>query len=65
MTQQEFETYFKSLGKGPGEFTNDEVYELGKLYRDVVGKHWTTLSNMVGWSNGENLRCFVKNRLAK
>lgn len=66
MTVREFYEYLSSYGKQPGTYTKDEVYEIGKKYREVEGKKcWEDLSNELGWTNGENLRCFVKNRLAK
>lgn len=66
MTVKEFYEYLSSYGKEPGTYTKDEVYEIGKKYREVEGKKcWEDLSRDLGWSNGENLRCFVKNRLSK
>ena len=65
MTLQEFEVYLNALNKKPGEYTKDEIYELGKMYRNVDNKRWDYLSKLVGWSNGESLRCYVKNRLQK
>lgn len=66
MTVKEFYEYLSSFGKQPGTYTKDEVYEIGKKYREVEGKKcWEDLSRDLGWSNGENLRCFVKNRLSK
>ena len=66
MTVKEFYDYLSSFGKKPGEYTKDEVYEIGKKYRELEGrKCWEDLSNDLGWTNGENLRCFVKNRLSK
>lgn len=63
MTNKEFKDYLKSLKKD--EFTKDEVYEIGKRYREVVDKNWNWLAIELNWSSGENLRTYVKNKLAK
>lgn len=66
MTNKEFYDYLATFNKSTGCYTKDEVYEIGKAYRDVVGKKcWDDLSLELGWSSGENLRTFIKNRLAK
>lgn len=63
MTNKEFKDYLKSLRKD--EFTKEEVYEIGKRYREVVDKNWNWLAIELNWSSGENLRTYVKNKLAK
>ena len=66
MTLKEFYDFLNTFGKKAGEYTKDEVYEIGKAYRTVDGKKcWEDLSLELGWTSGENLRCFVKNRLSK
>lgn len=65
MTKNEFDKYIFSLNKQPGEFTKDEIYELGKIYRDVEGKRWQYLADLVGWESGEKLRLYIKNRLSR
>ena len=63
MTIIEFNDYFKSFNKEAGDFTKDEIYELGKTFKQVVGKkRWQYLADLVGWENGECLRSYIKNR---
>ena len=60
MTNKEFYDYLATFNKSTGCYTKDEVYEIGKAYRNVVGKKcWDDLSLELGWSSGENLRSFI------
>ncbi len=63
MTTKEFKEYLKSLNKT--SYTKDEVYEIGKIYRDVTDKNWNWLAVELNWSSGENLRTYIKNRLTR
>ena len=67
MNKLEFDNYVNRFDKQAGEFTKEEVLEIGKLHRtlDKRDKDWNALAKKVGWSSGENLRTFVKSKLAK
>lgn len=70
MTLKEFNNYLQSFNKLPGEYTQSEIYEIGKAFKEVVdGKRWGDLAVALGWErgtdHGETLRGFIKRNLRK
>lgn len=67
MTKKEFNEYVESFHKDEDSFTRDEIITIGMVHRslDKRDKDWNALAKKVGWSNGENLRTFIKSKLAK
>ena len=68
LTRQEFIKYINSFGKDPGEYTKDEIYQIGIEHRKLPrkDKSWSTLVDLVGWNgSGESLRTFVMKRMKK
>ena len=70
MTLKEFEVYLQSFNKLPGEYTENEIYEIGKAFKGVVdSKKWDNLAKALGWQRGtdygETLRGYIKRRLHK
>lgn len=68
MTKQELITLINSFGRLPGEYTEHEIYEIGKAHRELPqkDKNWNELALMIGYNgSGDNLRCFVKRRVLK
>ena len=67
MSREEFSEFIKSFNKNPGEYTRDELYEIGLAHKKLEqkDKSWSTLTNIVGWpGSSESYRQFV-NRRAK
>lgn len=71
MTKQEFLDYIKSFGKNPGEYTEEEVYDIGRKHKllPLGVRNWTELAEMLGSvgqggkvRNGEALRTFIKQK---
>ena len=61
---KEFISYVKSFNKQPGEFTKDEIYQIGLEHKKQVIKSWQELVELIGWEkSAESLRCYIKNRL--
>ena len=51
MTKQEFIDYVASFEKNPGEYTEEEVYEICKKYTSEIGvgeRNWDELQGMLG-----------------
>ena len=51
MTKQEFNDYVASFEKNPGEYTEEEVYEICKKYTTEIGvgeRNWDELQGMLG-----------------
>ena len=67
MNITEFMEYVKTFGKAKGEYTKDEVYEIGRTYKEIKENKisWQELSDLIGWRNGESLRTYIKSRLDK
>lgn len=69
MTFNEFIELISSYGKHPGEFTKDEIFEIGKAHKDVVPsskKSWDFVKEAVGWKGSrDSLRVFVNDRIRK
>lgn len=68
MTKNDLMTLISSFGKLPGEYTQQEIYEIGKAHRNLSqkDKNWEWLANLIGYpGSGDNLRCFVKRRVLK
>lgn len=71
MTKEELLEYIASFGKKPGEFTDDEVYAIGKAHKTLPrgDRNWNDLAAAVGspgrggvTRTGESLRTYVKQR---
>lgn len=71
MTKEEFIKYIASFQKQPGEFTDDEVYEIGCIHKTLPlgDRNWNELAGRLGSigknglpRNGEAIRCYVKQR---
>lgn len=70
MTKEEFLNYVDSFGKDKGEFTEEELYEIGTRYKEEIRlseKNWTELVDLLGvvdengdLKNGEAFRCWIK-----
>lgn len=68
MTKQEFLKYVKDFKKEPGEFTKDEIYQIGVEHKKLLkeDKSWEEVVNLVGWNgSGEKLRNFVNSRMKR
>lgn len=73
--KQEFLNYIKSFDKDPGEFTQDELYEIGCRHKELplADRNWDELVGLLGPLNedgqpksGNTFRIWVKGRqLAK
>lgn len=62
----EFISYIKSFNKQPGEFTRDELYEIGCKHKKELSKNWSELTTLTGWSKSpEAYRSYVNNRLKR
>ena len=66
MTKNEFLDYVKTFNKKFGEYTRDEVFDIGlrlKTVEPVRDRDWSLFAQIVGWENGaESLRCYIKDR---
>ena len=65
MTKQEFIQYVESFKKKPGEYTLDELYEIGVAHKKLLGrdKNWDELASIVGTEyTGEQYRKIVVRR---
>ena len=65
ITRQEFDSYIESFNKKPGEFTKDEIYEIGVKHKQLcnLDKDWNALVLRLGWTKStEYLRCWIKRR---
>lgn len=71
MLKKEFLNYIKSFNKEPGEYTEDEVYEIGLAHKQEMlgGRDWTELAKLLGVTDlqgniktGDSFRCWVKAR---
>lgn len=69
MTKAEFVEFIHSFGKEPGQFTKDEIFEIGKVHKlelDNRDKSWEFVRVSVGWEGSpDSLRMFVSERLKK
>lgn len=56
MSREEFSEFIKSFNKNPGEYTRDELYEIGMAHKklDQNDKSWATLCEVVGWPGAAN-----------
>lgn len=62
MSKKEFSEFIKSFNKRPGEYTRDELYEIGVAHKklDNRDKSWATLCEVVGWPGAtDSYRHFV------
>lgn len=62
MSKKEFSEFIKSFNKRPGEYTRDELYEIGVAHKklDNKDKSWATLCEVVGWPGAtDSYRHFV------
>ncbi len=65
MTKQEFIEYVASFNKKPGEYTLDELYQIGVAHKKLLGrdKNWDELASIVGTEyTGEQYRKIVVRR---
>lgn len=68
ITKTEFNSFLKSFNKQPGEYTEDEIYQIGAKYKqlDRADKNWNELAKLIyGTLEGNKLRSFVNRRLDK
>ena len=57
-----------SYNKLPGEFTKDEIYEIGVKHKNLSKseRDWNLVAEMIGWTgSSEALRCWVNSRMRK
>lgn len=63
MTREEFEKFVDNYNKKPGEYTSQELYEIGVAHKQLdlkVWKDWGKLAEKVGYAgNAENYRKWV------
>lgn len=62
MSKKEFSEFIKSFNKRPGEYTRDELYEIGVAHKklDQKDKSWAALCETVGWPGAtDSYRNFV------
>lgn len=63
---KEFINYVKSFNKQPGEYTKDDLYEIGQKHKKELNKNWNELADLVGWTkSAEAYRSYVNSRLKK
>jgi hypothetical protein len=65
MTKQEFIKYVGSFNKKPGNYTMDELYQIGVAHKKLIGrdKNWDELASIVGTEyTGEQYRKIVVRR---
>lgn len=68
MTKSEFLDYVLSFHKVAGNYTNDEIYQIGVEHKKLLKeeKNWTEVAQLVGWAGtGESLRNFVNSRMRR
>lgn len=68
MTKSEFLDYVLSFHKVAGNYTNDEIYQIGIEHKKLLKeeKNWTEVAQLVGWAGtGESLRNFVNSRMRR
>lgn len=68
MYWENFEKFIKSFQKRPGEFTQDELFEIGKKHKELPAsqKSWRRLSEIVGYpGTSDAYRSFVNYREKK
>ena len=64
----DFNSYIESLAKDPGEYTSEELYQIGIRHKQLPQneKNWKELSQIVGYAGAPNsYRCFVNREQAK
>lgn len=62
MTKQEFYEFIDSFKKNPGEYTSEEVYEIGKVHKalSMQDRNWGELVKLLGLNKtGNALRKYV------
>ena len=62
MTKQEFYEFIDSFKKNPGEYTSEEVYEIGKVHKalSMQDRNWGELVKILGLNKtGNALRKYV------
>lgn len=65
MTKNEFLDYLDSFNKDAGEFTDEELYQIGCKYKElpVSEKRWGELVEILGVDKtGEQFRIWIKDR---
>ena len=69
MTFKELISFISSFQKVPGEFTRDEIFEIGKAHRQVEpakDKTWAFIKDVVGWEGStDSLRMYVNTRMKR
>lgn len=65
MTKNDFIFYIQSFKKGPGDFTDDEIYDIGKKHKTLPKneRNWSKLAEVLGYPSGESLRSYVNRRM--
>ena len=63
MTKEEFEKFIEKYNRKPGEYTSQELYEIGVAHKQLdlkIWKDWGKLAEKVGYAgNAENYRKWV------
>lgn len=68
MIKKEFEEYIEKFHKNPGDFSDDEIYDIGVQHKTLPRgeKNWKALAQRLGWTkSAEALRQFVIYRSQK
>lgn len=69
MTKEEFVEFIDSFKKKPGEFTEDEIYQIGCAHKKVEPanhRSWEFVKEKLGWeSSTDALRMYVNYRIKK
>lgn len=68
ITKEEFNNFLDSFNKEAGEFTDEELYEIGCKYKEVPTsqKRWDDLVSLLGVEKtGEQFRLWIKSRQYK
>ncbi len=68
MTKAELLELIKSFNKTAGNFSQDEIYAIGKAHKQLLKeeKSWSELAETIGWQGtSESLRGFINNRMRK
>lgn len=66
MTKEEFVKFVNQRCQENGEFTRDDIYEIGKKHKELpkADRNWAWVTELVHWNGtGESLRQFVLKRM--
>lgn len=68
MKKKELIDLITSFKKRPGEYTEDEIYQIGVAHKQLLQseKCWSEVASLIGWKgSGEQLRSFINTRMRK